>query len=520
MFTLMPVSRKNFKNNYESFVNSIAFDDRAIFNAAINESVTTKKPFSIECRTNTFGKELQYIRIIGEFYAGNEIRSDRITGICIDITPIKQAELKLDKMAKFDPITGVCNREYFLLELKNLVLCSKRQNTPLALFFIDLDNFKQANDTFGHAFGDSLLENVVLRLKNVLREEDMIGRIGGDEFAIAIPHANTIEEIRTVASRCINCANAPFMINNREVFQSFSLGVSIYPDTADNVDHLLQYADTAMYRAKEKGKNNFVFFQDDLDRKMQRQNNIEFALRKPVEENNFKLVYQPQYDHAQKITGFEALIRWESEELGNPTPDEFIPIAEKTMRILDIGSWVLEKSIQDFLSLPETVQKSTTLSINFSGLQLANKNIVSKTKNIIQNYKIDTSKLIFEITETHLMNNIDEALKNMVKLHDLGICFSLDDFGTGYSSLSYLAKLPISYLKIDKTFVDSLEDTVSKTIIKSMITLAQSFDMDCVAEGVEKLDQFEYLDSIECSKFQGYYFSKPISLGELKELIK
>ncbi|MED7789659.1 EAL domain-containing protein [Francisella sp. 19X1-34] len=474
------------------------------------------KLFSYEARIYTKNDQYNYIKVVAEFYLGSsDHRPNRLTGICLDITPIKQAEFKLDKMARYDVMTGIANREFFLTQLNKAITRAKRSKNQLALFFLDLDNFKQINDTYGHAYGDILLQEIVLRLKEVLRQEDFIGRIGGDEFAIVIEDVSSLEEVRSIASRALEVINYPFDIKNNEIHQSFSLGISIYPDTALNVDDLLQFADTAMYRAKEKGKNNFVFFQDDLDKKMQRNNKIEYALRRPVGENNFSLLYQPQYDNQQNITGIEALIRWQHPEIHDLTPDEFIPIAEKTRRIVDIGYWVLDKSIQDFLSLPYDLRESITLSINFSGIQLVDPCILTKTKQILDKHSIQADKLIFEVTETHLMNQIDKAAININKLNELGIVFSLDDFGTGYSSLNYLAKLPIDYLKIDKEFVAQIDDESNQTIIKTMISLGKSLGMSVVAEGVEKLSQLQYLASIDCDKYQGYYFSKPMTIAHI-----
>ena len=516
MYELFSVPKNKFESLYDSFINTVLPEERDRVNKAVEQTITHKVPFNIEYQIYGPNNSVRYIHAIGQYAVGLQGESDVLTGMCFDITALKQAEQELSKIALYDNVTGIPNRANLLAVLPNAVARAKRQKSIFAVFFIDLDNFKHVNDSLGHHGGDILLKEVVKSLKNVLREEDFFARIGGDEFAVILEDVKNIEEIRYIAQRCLDSVTKEFKVLNQHISQSFSMGISVYPDSATTADQLLQYADTAMYRAKEKGKNNFVFFRDALDQRMQRQTKMEIALRYAVEKQEFKLLYQPQLNAQNKLISIEALIRWQNNEFRNISPEEFIPIAEKTRSITDIGGWVIQNAIKDWVELTKRIKnKELKLSINISSIQLFEKQFINNVLKVLSQFGFNPRNLILEITETHLMQDINTAKKILLDLSRYGIKIALDDFGKGYSSLNYLANLPISYLKIDKDFIRYLDQDNNDLIVNSMVSLAKNLNMLCVAEGVETLQQLQYLKKIGCHHYQGFYFSKPVAIDKI-----
>jgi len=457
-----------------------------------------------------------WVRCRGVAIRNKEGKPIRMLGAHNDLTALKEAEERLNEFALFDHVTGVPNRANFLSILPQAITKAKKHNSILAILFIDLDNFKQTNDHFGHHSGDTLLRKVVQRLSSVLRKEDTLARIGGDEFAVLLESAKDLQEIRHVTQRCLETSANSFLVLGNHIDQYFSIGIAVYPESADTPDMLLQCADTAMYRAKEKGKNNFVFFRKELNQRMQRNNQIELALRTAIKNKELTLLYQPQYNISNKMCGIEALIRWRHPLIENLTPDEFIPIAEKNKQIISIGEWVIEQAIHDWNTLTkQSRQNNLQLSVNISSVQLCHAEFYSKLINIMSNLEFDPQNLTLEITETYLMQNLDEAKQKLLALSEHGIKIALDDFGKGYSSLNYLANLPITHLKIDKDFTLNLGENNNRIIIKSIKSLADSLNMECIAEGVETEKQLQYLKSIHCQKYQGIYFSKPVKISQI-----
>lgn len=433
-----------------------------------------------------------------------------------DITALKKAEEKLSRLALYDVVTGVANRVNFLTELPKSIARAKRNNTIIAVFFIDLDNFKLINDKYGHHIGDLLLKAIAKRLSKAFRSEDRLARIGGDEFAAIAENINSIDEVKQVAKRCIDVTSRAFNILDASFNQYFSIGISLFPDSAQTADKLLQCADTAMYRAKEEGKNSMAFYHKELDTRIRRNNQIENALRQAIARNELSLEYQPQYSDLNEIFGIEALLRWNNHDITNLTPDEFIPIAEKSRSIIIIGQWAISKAFDDWELLNEKYRNiELQLSINISSVQLYHPSFVSELKELISRKKFNPSLLTLEITETHLIEDIEQANKILLKFSKHGIKIALDDFGTGYSSLNYLANLPISYLKIDKGFVLNSDRTSNQVIIKLIISLAKNLNTECIAEGVETIDQLNFLREVGCNKYQGFYFSKPKSIDKI-----
>ena len=441
----------------------------------------------------------------------------RMVGTHTDITQLKQIEARMHKQAYIDGLTGLPNRASFMNALQLFIEHAAKNGKKFAVMFIDLDNFKQINDSFGHYIGDYVLSRIATRLKKVLRSNDFVARIGGDEMAALIDDFHDTEEVDVIAERCLYAVEKPVQVTPQTIKQSASLGISLYPASAMDDDSLLQYADTAMYRAKEKGKNNYIFFQPELDDKLQHRNKIEIALREPVEKNNFKLAYQPQFDTQQgRLIGLEALLRWESEELGNPRPDEFIPLAEHNQRIIPLGRWLLDKAVEEFRYFQKiTCYEDIKLSVNFSMVQFNDHEIVETIKNTLKRHNIAPAQLCVEVTETGLMERVDSVQQILCELDRMGVSIAIDDFGTGYSSLYYLMQLPLSYLKIDKAFVHNFHNRTNSAIIKTIIGLGRSLAMHSIAEGVEDQKQLEFVRSVGCDGVQGFYFDNPLYLLDL-----
>ncbi|QIW09567.1 EAL domain-containing protein [Francisella sp. LA112445] len=477
---------------------------------------------TIEHITTPAGEKIVIDTYKVRFY--NKAGKPYILGIARDVTEretllqnIKEKNTKLNHIAYNDELTKLYNRKGFIKAAEKSLKKTKK-GLLAALIMIDLDNFKFINGSFGYSAGDKLIINIANTLKSCLPENSIIGRSGGDDFLVLIENQKTIQEIEETAKKVIKEISTPIDINKNTITQSVSIGIASYPDIASNIEKLLQNADSAMHNAKAMGKNIYSHYSIDYDEATKRRNNIERELLN-IDMREFNIVYHPQFDTDKNIYGVEALIRWNSPTLGNVTPDEFIPIAEKNQTIEKIGQWIFKKTISDWQKLlKDNLIGNIKLSINISSIQLMNNEFSDK---IIQYFdKIDKKLITFEITETYLLSDIEHTKSIINKLNNKGFSFALDDFGTGYSSLKYLANLPIKYLKIDKSFVNDFDKENNRAIIKAIVQLASNLNKKCVAEGVETAEQLEFLKSIGCDFYQGFYFSKPIPFIELKKLLQ
>ena len=501
------------------FFSKIIDEDLPQVKYVIAKTLKKKGSLNIEYRIHGPNNDIRYLHLIAQYVLNSPASSAQLTGMCFDISKLKKAEKNLSKIALQDSVTRIANRAHLLDFLPRAIAKAKRRHTTLAVLFLDLDDFKNVNDTLGHPCGDKLLYQIASRIKKSLREEDFFARIGGDEFAIVLENILHLDEVATVSQRCLQSVTKEFEIDGNLILQSFSLGISIYPDSATTVDGLLQYADIAMYKAKEKGKNNFVFFRDELDQKMQRYTLIEKSLVAAVDQEQFQLVYQPQYDMTENMIGVEALIRWSHPDIPDLHPDEFIPIAERKHVIHSIGELVLERAAIDFKKVLNKISvcDDFRVAVNISSVQLMTRGFVQKVIKILSKHGVSPHFLTIEITETALISNIDKAQDVLYELHKYGIKVALDDFGKGYSSLTYLVNLPIDYLKIDKSFTQKISELKSNFMIESIVTLAKNMGIICIAEGVEKLSQFEFLKKTSCHQYQGFYFSKPLGIEKFTE---
>lgn len=435
-------------------------------------------------------------------------------------TKLEKEKKDLFLMARTDSLSGLANRNYLNEFLEILIPTAKRKNSEFAFLFLDLDNFKTINDSLGHHIGDELLINVSDVLKKVLRPNDFIARVGGDEFVLIIQDFKSNLELTNIIKRVQEQLSKPWLIQTNPISTTCSVGIAIFPKDGQDIISLMKNADIAMYEAKKHGRNTYHFFTEELNDAVLRIINLDKEMRNALKNNNYKLFYQPKVCiETSKIIGAEALIRWIHPEKGFIAPSEFIPLAEENDFILKLGDWIINEALNQHLDW-KSKGIDIAISINISAKQFLKKDFAENLIKKIEEKSIIPNKIILEITEYILIDNSNKVYSSLKKLHDFGIKISLDDFGTGYSSLSYLRKYPIDYLKIDKSFVDETYSKNGKIFIETIVKMGQMLNMKIVAEGVENSNQVEYLKSISCDLYQGYYFSKPLSAKDFEDFYK
>ncbi|WP_169334466.1 EAL domain-containing protein [Hahella ganghwensis] len=442
--------------------------------------------------------------------------------ILADITALKEAEEHLNFLAHHDTLTELPNRLLFQGNLEQALTIAKRHNQLVALFFLDLDRFKLINDTLGHAAGDQLLKEVSLRLKRSVREEDTVSRLGGDEFTIILNELNDPEYLHTLARKIIEAVSKPMIINNREVAVSTSIGIAIFPDDALSAKDLAQAADTAMYHAKEQGRNNYQFYAPFLTDRLNERLLVENELRQALARNEFILHYQPQVEiYGGTIVGVEALIRWQHPVRGLLYPGQFISIAEESDLIEAIGEWVLHTACVQLQLWHNQNIHDTWMAVNISGRQVQKTSTMQRLQKIIEASGIrpEDLHLDLEITE-NLMGVVRENVESLQAFKDIGVKFAIDDFGTGYSSLSILKHLPVDALKIDRSFIKDITDnTDDRAITAAIIAMSRSMGLKVIAEGVETEEQLNCLRELGCDHVQGYLISKPLPSDQVTSLL-
>ena len=434
---------------------------------------------------------------------------------------IKSNQLALQHLANNDVLTGLANRKLLQDRLDHALSIGKRQDVSVAIMFMDLDHFKDINDSYGHTIGDELLIAVTKRLKKIIREGDTFARNGGDEFVFILEHLESAQYVSRVAHKIIQSFEQPFCLSNGEISTSISVGISIYPQDGDNKEILLRNADSAMYKAKGNGRNKFVFYDlkltEDIQYRVSLKNNLRYALKN----NELVLHYQPQFDlHSGKVVGVEGLARWTHSMLGNIPPSEFIPLAEQSGLIHDLGKWSLTELCRQGRQWIDKGLEFGKLSVNLSCLQFQGKELYETITRIIDETGFPADRLAIEVTETSLMENMDQAIQLLTRLKALGVTLAIDDFGTGYSSLSYLKKLPIDLLKIDRCFIKDIPNNKDDVaIVNTIISLSKNMGLDIIAEGVETRDQIEFLQKTSCQTVQGNYYSEAISAEKIEKII-
>ena len=428
-------------------------------------------------------------------------------GLEAEIIARHAAELEVHHLAQHDALTQLPNRRQIYTELALVIDRSQRRKEQFAVLFLDLDGFKKVNDEMGHEMGDALLIEMGKRFKNQVRSTDLVGRYGGDEFIIILADTHDPMQLRNKLQKLVTVASQAFNLQDKEMLVTTSIGVSLYPEHGNTADELISNADSAMYLAKDTGKNLFQFYSDQLNQQMKRNLLIESHLRHALANNEFDVYFQPIIDlTTQSAIGAEALLRWSNESLGFVSPDEFIPVAESAGLIGDIGIWVLQQ-VADYMA----VHPRLHFAVNASSLQFNNSQLHDEVSRLIDAKLIKAEMLEIEITEGVLLDRTGKAREQLLAIHNLGVSISVDDFGTGYSSLSYLKNCPVTTVKVDRSFVSDIpKDKEDMTLVKTIIAMAKGLGLKVIAEGVETIEQAEFIKQEGGVLAQGYYFAKPM----------
>jgi len=442
-----------------------------------------------------------------------------------NITERKKTDERIKELAFFDQLTGLPNRLLLQDRLKQAMVASSRSGIFCALLFMDMDNFKNLNDTLGHDMGDALLKQIGLRLTLCVREGDTVARLGGDEFVVVLAVLNTdkaeaAKGIKTVVRKMSVALNQPYQIGGVLYNSTASMGVTLFKGDLINTDDLMKQADLAMYKSKEAGRNTLRFFDPNMELAVMKRAGMENDLRRAIDEKQFVLHYQAQIAGENHITGAEVLLRWEHPQRGKVTPAEFIPLAEETGLILILGKWVLETACTRLVVWADQLETADlTIAVNVSANQFRHPDFVDLVLNILKKTGANPRRLKLELTESLLIADVEDTIEKMFALKAKGICFSLDDFGTGYSSLSYLKRLPLDQLKIDQSFVrDILTDPNDAAIARTIVALGQSLGLGVIAEGVETEAQRNFLAVSGCHAYQGYFFSQPLPVEGFEKI--
>ena len=507
----------------DGFLETIHEDDRSLVASVLERARSDSGRFNLEFRT--LANKQDNIRII---HVEAEPESDNhMVGTIQDITERTNAEEQIHNLAYFDLVTGLPNRAHLYDMISLSLRRGAKQSSKFALLFLDLDHFKQVNDTLGHNAGDLLLRQVSSRLKEAVRKTDgvsrseentsktpteAIARLGGDEFVVLIDQVDRVEDAAYIARRICKSLAKSFNLDGNEVRITTTIGISLFPEDGEDADKLLKHADVAMYHAKEQGRNGYQFYSQSIHQLALERFALERDLRKALETDGLYLEYQPKIAlKNNELTGLEALVRWNHPERGSVSPADFIPLAEETGLIVPIGEWVLETACEQMVKWMEAGIPPFIMAVNCSSIQLVRTDMASVIKTVLENTGLNPAYLEIELTESLLLENVEEGINILQALKDLGLHVSIDDFGTGFSSLSYLKRLPVDKLKIDQSFIKDLTtDPGDAAIVTSMITLAHNLELTVIAEGVENTEQLGFLRAERCDEIQGYLVSRPM----------
>jgi diguanylate cyclase (GGDEF)-like protein/PAS domain S-box-containing protein len=470
----------------------------------------------------------QNISIVTEISCNSVLDADGLVASHMmmfqDITARTLNEQRLIKLAKYDVLTGLSNRSKFHDFTEGKIAYCAHNSKKLALLFIDIDHFKNINDSMGHDAGDELLVSIAERLSSSIRETDLVARIGGDEFAITLLEMGNPNQVTKIVQHILEVLSKPFFVQSKEINVSASIGISLYPESGSDIKTLTKTADTAVHQAKADGRNTYRFFSTEIQNRVIEQHTLELALKKALMNDEFFIHYQPLIDALSgRVVGLEALVRWQHEDWPNIGPHRFIPVAEECGLLPALGKWVLLNACKQSV---KWLKDSATLfdfpvSVNLSPKQLNHTDFVEVLIDVLQETQIPPKNLVLELTETAVMQNPELAISILGKINSAGVKLAVDDFGTGYSSLNYLKQLPISKLKIDRSFVNDIGvDQNGEAIVKAILALAHSLNLEVVAEGVEEQFQVDFLRGHDCEVLQGYFFSQPLSVDAVSELLR
>jgi diguanylate cyclase (GGDEF)-like protein/PAS domain S-box-containing protein len=520
------ICRKMFKMSREEYGMRSLFDffapeDHDALRKQFDNVKNDRQSSHIELKLSPAGRDSLYVEMsLFENNSGGNALT--VWGVCRDITERKKAQIEMYKLAHHDMLTGLPNRVLLEDRLQQAKALAHRINSRFAVLYLDLDRFKMINDTLGHSVGDELLRLVADRLTHILRETDTVARIGGDEFIILLSSVNDHRDVSALANKILQTLIVPFKLRDHELFITSSLGISMFPDDARDTEDIVKKADIAMYHAKAMGRNNVQFYNNDMDQNASRRFVISNSLRRGLEQNEFRVYYQPKVDVASgRIVAMEALVRWEHPELGLLSPVEFIQLAEETGLIMQLGEWVLREScIQNMKWQSEGIM-DLRVAVNLSGYQLQHTALLATIRTVLKETGMSPDHLELEITESVIMQNADFAVSVLSVISDLGIHISIDDFGTGYSSLAHLKRFSVNTLKIDKSFVRDVDlSSTDAAIATAIIAMGNSLNLNVIAEGVETQSQYDFLKINNCDQVQGFLFCRPLPPEELIELLR
>lgn len=485
-------------------------------------AMATDGPHISQERMRFADDEMHDLEVVKSRVTDEEGHIVGLIGLSMDITARKRAEEKLLHQAYFDELTGLGNRNYLMDQLGRSLAQAQRHEHFNALLFFDLDNFKIINDSLGHHTGDKLLKEIGKRLAQTVREEDIVARLGGDEFVVIANdlgerQSEAAEQAHTVAEKICDALAVPYKLGEQEHHITLSVGISMFPTEGNDVNDILKHADTAMYRAKEAGRNAIRFFIPSMQAAAEERLRMQNLLRYAIPQDQLRVYFQPQYNHEGELLGAECLLRWKHPQLGVISPARFIPVAEDSGQIIDIGTWVLRESCKTLKTWQMRGKSDITLSVNVSPRQFHQPGFVKQVTDIIDETGIDPRFLELEVTETILVEHIEDVSEKMQKLKRRGIRFAIDDFGTGYSSLAYLKRLPLDRLKIDQSFIrDVTDDPSDALIVETIIAMSAHLEFEVIAEGVETEAQVEFLYKRGCAMYQGFFFSRPLTAQQFE----
>jgi len=519
---------------WEEFLTHVDDSERANLQLIAEQSVEEKNAFNVEFSVNarSDGAPMR-IRLEAEPHQQENGECSHMLGTLQDITERTNAQQQIHNLAYYDIVTGLPNRAQLTEQLRYTLKLSKRNDSKFALLFLDLDHFKQVNDTLGHDAGDDLLKQVSKRLTRVVRDTDMISsrdseeaesqhtvaRLGGDEFVVLLGVINRAEDAARVAERISQSVSEPYELGTNTVSVTTTIGISVFPADGTDSESMMKSADVAMYHAKESGRNGYQFYSRSIHEQALTRFSLEADLRSAIEKKELTLVYQPKIDvRTGQLSGMEALARWYHPEKGIMSPTEFISLAEETGLILPLGSWVLQQACSQMKMWLDAGWPVMTVAVNCSSEQFTKSDIIEDINVALELSGLDPSHLEIELTESLILQDGEKGIEILKNLKRLGIKVSIDDFGTGFSSLSYLKRLPVDKLKIDKSFVDDLEkDSGDAAIVTAIITLSHNLDLTVVAEGVETQEQYDILRKFDCDEIQGYLISHPLNVQQFEE---
>ena len=532
-YAILGLERESFGGTYESLLRCIPRSDREELKSLIDASVRGGDPFSTDHRVTRSDGVERFVYQQAEVSLDEAGNAVRLVGTIQDITERKRAEDQIRFLAYFDSLTGLPNRRQFTERLARTLEIAQRHNRLAALLFLDLDRFKRINDTLGHSAGDHLLQEVSSRLLTCLRKTDcvtrpsekpaesVVARLGGDEFIVLLGEVSRVQDAARVARRIVEVLSEPFVLQGQEVVVTSSIGITLFPFDGEDADTLLKNADTAMYHAKDQGRNNYQFYNETMNATAFERLVLEGNLRRALERQEFVLHFQPQVKLLDgQIFGAEALIRWQHPEMGLVPPGRFIPLAEESGLIVPIGEWALRTACEQMRAWQDEGLPAVRIAVNVSSLQFADPGFVATVDQILRATGLLPEHLDLEMTESILMGDVETSITSLQRLKQLGVWLSVDDFGTGYSSLSYLRRFAIDTLKVDRSFLLNVPDDPDHVAITSaIIALARSLHLGVIAEGVESPEQVRFLRHQGCNDAQGFLFGRPVAADEFRELL-